>query len=283
MLENISPANIENTGRCLDGNTFPNHANSLCCRAGRMKSLLRKSKRTHAIEPVNVQLPRLRGGEIAAVFAGNRRGGDFYDSFRVNAERIVFGLLDVAGPRGDNLNIFSTAQRIFRDSGAQLLGPQEANETDALIEICLQLNRAILETAGTVHSCPAIVACYNEDLGTVCYFNAGHTHGLVRHSADISELGATGLPLGLFSHTTTDARIIALERGAAIVLVSKGVVEVSRNGEEFGLARVEDVLRTHRTVGAQDLCSSVLEAAQRFTTSRVHDDLTALALIRTAT
>jgi len=70
---------------------------------------------------------------------------------------------------------------------------------------------------------------------------------------------------------------------AAILLVSKGVVEVSRNGEEFGLARVEDVLRTHRTVGAQDLCSSVLEAAQLFTTSRVHDDLTALALIRTAT
>jgi serine phosphatase RsbU (regulator of sigma subunit) len=251
---------------------------------GRMKSLLRrKSKRSHAIiEPVNAQFPGLRGAEIAAVFAGNRRGGDFYDSFRVNAERILFGLLDVAGPRGDNLNIFSTAQRIFRDSGAELLGPREANETDALIELCLRLNRAILETAGTVHSCPAFVGCYNEDLGTVCYFNAGHTHGLVRHSSDISELGATGLPLGLFSHTTTDARIIALEPGAALTLISKGVVEVTARGEEFSLTRVEDVLRNNRSVGAHNLCSSVLQAAQHFSTSRVHADLTALALIRTA-
>src|ERR1700756_624914 len=251
---------------------------------GRMKSLLRrKSKRSHAIiEPVNAQFPGLRGAEIAAVFAGNRRGGDFYDSFRVNAERILFGLLDVAGPRGDNLNIFSTAQRIFRDSGAELLGPREANETDALIELCLRLNRAILEAAGRAHSCPAFVGCYNEDLGTVCYFNTGHTPGLVRHSTDISVLGATGLPLGLFSHTTTDARIVALETGAALVLVSKGVVEVSRKAEEFGLNRVEEVLQAHRAVGAQDLCTCVLKAAQHFSTSRVHDDLTALALIRTA-
>jgi serine phosphatase RsbU (regulator of sigma subunit) len=250
-----------------------------------MRSLLgKKSKQPHAaIEPVNAQLPTVQGADIGAVFAGNRRGGDFYDAFRVNSARILFGLLDVAGPRRENSAIFSNAQKIFRDSGTQLLNSQEINETDALTELCLRLNRAILESAGTVHSCPAFVGCYNEDLGTVGYFNAGHTHGLVRHSSDISELGATGLPLGLFSHTTTDARMIALEAGAALMLVSKGVVEVTRKGEEFGLARVEGVLRnSNRSMGAQGLCSSVLAAAQGFTgTARVHDDLTALALIRT--
>jgi serine phosphatase RsbU (regulator of sigma subunit) len=251
--------------------------------AGRMKSLLKRmSKRAHVVTPVNAPFPSLRGADISAAFAGNRHGGDFYDSFRVNADRILFGLLDVAGPRGSNLNVFSTAKRVFRDAGEQLLESSGSNEADALIELCLRLNRAILEAAGRAHSCPAFVGCYNEDLGTVCYFNTGHTPGLVRHSTDISVLGATGLPLGLFSHTTTDARIVALETGAALVLVSKGVVEVSRKGEEFGLNRVEEVLQAHRAVAAQDLCSSVLKAAQHFSASRVHDDLTALALIRTA-
>jgi serine phosphatase RsbU (regulator of sigma subunit) len=247
-----------------------------------MKSLLkRRSKRAHVITAVNAPFPSLRGADIAAAFAGNRHGGDFYDSFRVNTERILFGLLDVAGPRDNNMNVFSTAKKIFRDAGEQLLEPSESNEADALIELCLRLNRAILDAAGKAHSCPAFVGCYNEDLGTVCYFNAGHTPGLVRHRSDLSVLGATGLPLGLFSHTTTDARIVALETGAALALVSKGVVEVSRKGEEFGLNRAKEVLQAHRTLDAQDLCSSVLKAAQQFSTSRVHDDLTALALIRT--
>jgi len=247
-----------------------------------MKSLLKRmSKRAHIITPINAPFPTLRGADIGAAFAGNRHGGDFYDSFRVNAERILFGLLDVAGPRGSNLNIFSMAKKVFRDAGEQLLEPLGSNEPDALIELCLRLNRAILEAACMAHSCPAFVGCYNEDLGTVCYFNAGHTPGLVRHSSDTSVLGATGLPLGLFSHTTTDARIVALETDAALVLVSKGVVEVSRKGEEFGLNRVDEVLQAHRNVGAQNLCSSVLHAAQHFSSSRIHDDLTSLALIRT--
>jgi serine phosphatase RsbU (regulator of sigma subunit) len=251
--------------------------------AERMKSLLKRmSKRAHIITPVSAPFPNLRGADIAAAFAGNRHGGDFYDSFRVNAERILFGLLDVAGPRDSNMKVFSTAKKVFRDAGEQLLEPSGSNEPDALIELCLRLNRAILEAAGMAHSCPAFVGCYNEDLGTVCYFNAGHTPGLVRHRNDVSVLGATGLPLGLFFHTTTDARIVALETNAALVLVSKGVVEVSRKGEEFGLIRVEEVLQVNRTVGAQDLCSSVLKAAQHFSSSRVHDDLTALALIRSA-
>jgi sigma-B regulation protein RsbU (phosphoserine phosphatase) len=249
-----------------------------------MKSLLRRKRSNDnaAIEPVGAAFPIVRGAEIAAAFAGTRRGGDFYDSFRVNPGRVLFGLLDVAGRRNQNPEIFSNAQRVFREWGTQLLEPTEVNETNALSELCLQLNRSIIETAGVAHSCPAFAGCYNEDLGTVCYFNAGHTPGLVRHTNDVSELEATGLPLGLFSHTTSDARIIAMEPSAALLLVSKGVVEIQRKREEFGLPRVEAALQNADHSGAHALCTSVLEAAQQFSTARRHDDLTALALIRTA-
>lgn len=248
-----------------------------------MKSLLtrRNKKLPAAIEPVAAAFPVLRNADIAASFAGQRSAGDFYDSIRVSPSRVLFGLLDVAGRREQNLDILATAQRVFREVGLALLSPPEANETDAMSELCLQLNRAIMDAAGGVHSSPAFAGCYNEDLGILCYFNSGHTPALVRHAAEVSELGATGLPLGLFSLATAEARLIAMEPGSAFALVSRGVVEAECKREEFGLARVETALKSAQLTGAKDICRFILDDVQRFTGSEpIHDDITALALVR---
>jgi len=248
-----------------------------------MRSLLswRKNKSTLAIEPVPSAFPSVRGAAIAAAYIGQRSAGDFYDVIRVNPSRILFGLLDVAGRRDQNMDILRAAQKVFHESGAKLLFPPEANESDAMTELCLQLNRTIMEVAGGVHSSPAFAGCYNEDLGIVCYFNSGHTPALVRHANDISELGATGLPLGLFSLTTSEAKLIAMEPGSALALVSRGVVEAECGREEFGLARVKASLKASALADAQGVCHSILDDVQRFVgRGAFHDDITALALVR---
>lgn len=245
---------------------------------------LRKKKLPLAIEPVPSAFPVLRDAEIAAAFAGQRSAGDFYDSFRVSPSRVLFGLLDVAGRRAQNHNILAKAQAVFRKVGSELLAPVEANESDAMTELCLQLNRAIMEAAGGVHSSPAFAGCYNEDLGILCYFNSGHTPALVWHATDISELGATGLPLGLFSLAPVEARLIAMEPGATLALVSRGVVEAECRGEEFGLGRVEASLNSTKHMAAADICRSILDDVQRFVCARpLQDDITALALVRAGT
>jgi len=234
-----------------------------------------------AVEPVRTAFPLLRGAEIAAACAGQPRGGDFYDSIRINSVRVLFGLLDVAGHRADNQEILARAQQVFREAGTDLLTPSEINESDAMAGVCLRLNRALMETAGAVHSCPAFAGCYNEDLGTVCYVNAGHTPGLVRDSSGAAELAATGLPLGLFSHVTYDSPTVALPPGAVLLLVSRGVVEATRAGEEYRLERVKDVLRNDTGETAHGLCATVIEAAQTFSGPQPDgNDLTALALVR---
>jgi serine phosphatase RsbU (regulator of sigma subunit) len=250
-----------------------------------MKGLLirRNKKIPVAIEPVASAFPTLRDAEIAAAFAGQRRAGDFYDSIRVNPSRVLFGLLDVAGRREQNQGILAAAQKVFRDTGTRLLSSPEANEADAMTELCLALNRAIMNAAGGVHSSPAFAGCYNEDLGILCYFNCGHTPALVRHASDVSELGATGLPLGLFSMAPTEARLIAIEPGSALALVSRGVVETECKRQEFGLSRVESALKNANLAGAQAVCHSILDDVQRFACSEpIQDDITALALVRSA-
>jgi len=239
-----------------------------------------------AAEPVPTVFPRIEGADIAAVFVGKRVAGDFYDSIRVSPERVLFGLLDVAGRREDNRGLLVTAQEIFRNLGTELFSSADINESNAMTELSLRINRGLIGSSSAVHPCPAFIACYHEGFGTLCYTNAGHTPGLLRDSSSVTTLGSTGLPLGLFSHATCDAPTIGMEKGAALLLVSRGVVEcegmLKHSGEEFGLERVKPLLQESPSGGAKSLCVSVLDAVAEFGAgSPICDDRTALALIRT--
>jgi serine phosphatase RsbU (regulator of sigma subunit) len=232
-------------------------------------------------DPVRADTPELFGAELASVYHGPRIAGDFFDFIRVGPDRVLFGLLDVAGGKDETRSIISAAQETFRRVGSDLFGQPEVNEADAMMELCLQLNRAILKAAEGVRSCPAFAGCYHENLGIICYFNAGHTAGLVRDGSGVSELPATGLPLGLFSHMLFNASLVALEPGATLLLASRGVVEGNCKGEEFGLQRVKETLHHAGAPKAKDLCASILDEVERFMcTPPTHDDVTALALVR---
>ena len=61
--------------------------------------------------PVQAKVPELHDAAVAAVYCSQRMGGDFYDFLRVSPERVVLGLLDVAGRIEDNGAIISAAQR----------------------------------------------------------------------------------------------------------------------------------------------------------------------------
>ncbi len=239
-----------------------------------------------ALEPVTGGFPKIDGAEIAATTYGKRVAGDFYDSLRVSPERVLFGLLDVAGRRETNQRVLSAAQKMFRTLGTELFSRPDFNEAEAMTELCHRLNRGVMEAAGGICSCPAFIGCYHEKFGTLCYTNAGHTPGLVRDGAQVIELPSTGLPLGLFSHATSDAPTVGLENGSALLLVSRGVVEGKckddrTEDQEFGLERVKERLRAETSQNAQALCASILNAVGEFTCEPlVPDDMTALAFVR---
>jgi serine phosphatase RsbU (regulator of sigma subunit) len=238
------------------------------------------------LEAAASDFPRIDGAEIAATTYGKRVAGDFYDSLRVSPERILFGLLDVAGRRETNQLILSTAQSVFRARGAELFSGSDINESEAMVTLCIQLNRSLMEAAAGVHPCPAFLGCYHEKFGTLCYTNAGHTPGLLRDSTGIVELASTGLPLGLFSHATCDAPTIALEEGAGLLLVSRGVVEGKCKDEkaedqEFGLKRVKERFQGESSPNAQAISASILNSVGEFTCQPlVPDDMTALVFVR---
>lgn len=243
----------------------------------------KRPRQSSAPIPVPAETPALQDADLAAVYYGQRVGGDFYDFLRVSPTRVVFGLMDLAGSAAQNRGILSTTQGAFRKLAAELLAADNVNEAEAMIQIALRLNRMILSQVKGVRPCPAFAGSYNENLGIVCYFNAGHTPGLVRDHTGLIELPATGLPLGLFSHTAWDAPMVALQPGAALLLASRGLIEgKSRSkAEEFGLDRLKDSFRHSTAESAKELCVSAIDCIKQFMgTAPTHNDVTALALFR---
>ena len=158
----------------------------------------------------------------------------------------------------------------------------DINEADAMMEFCMDSECQPFVAARRPFACaPRFVGCYSEDFGTICYVNAGHTPGLLRHGNEVMELRATGLPLGLFAASTYEAPTAFVAPGSALLLASRGVVEAMRRKEEFGLHRVKEHFAGIPMESANVIASSVLDAVrQHLGTTAATNDLTTLALVR---
>lgn len=246
-----------------------------------MKFLLHHAVAAAPATSSDADFPSITGADIAGMVHGERVGGDLYHFVRANRSRVVFGLLDVAGTREENHRIVETARQTFQSVATERFTIEQINEAEAMMELCLELNLAIRRAAGGVRSCAAFVGCYNEALGTVCYVNAGHTPGLLRDDSGLTELPATGLPLGLFAASTYEAPTVALRQGASLLLVSRGVVEAVQHKQEFGLDRVKQQFEQLPPHAAADIVRDVLATVQEFRNGGSdHNDITALALVR---
>ena len=224
--------------------------------------------------------PIVPGADIGAAYSSERMGGDFFDFILVN-NRLVFLMLDVSGQRENAQNIAAIVQDHFRAEVPRLFDLPQLNAATAIVELTLSLNRTILDAADGICASSSFLGTYDTELGTVCYSNAGHVPGLVRDGAGITQLPATGIPLGLFSHATHDASITVLEPGAALLLVSRGVIEARCQGNEFGVEGTAATLLHANAPNAHRLCVAILDGVESYMCAPpTHNDVTALALVR---
>jgi serine phosphatase RsbU (regulator of sigma subunit) len=248
-----------------------------------MNALLAKLFSSTAETPpqiIHTDTPPLQGAAMAVAYFSPQAGGDFHTFARVSPTRFLFGLLDVAGKRENSETVLQAAHACFHSSAESIFSAPELNEAEAMVELSRRLNLEIMRAAGGVRSCPAFAGCYNEELGTVCYVNAGHTPALVSDESGIVELPATGLPFGLFSLAPTDARIVGMGTKSSMAVVSRGVVEAESKHSEFGLTGVKTVMQAG-PASAKDLSQRILEEVQSFMhTAPKHNDVTALTLMR---
>ena len=252
--------------------------------------------------PAPAKLPKLAQSDLAALYRAARVGGDFFEFVQVGDNRLIFALIDIAGRRDQALHIAASVQEGLRKLAPMMFDKSDMNEADAVTELVLQINNIILAAANGVRCSPGFVGCYNESIGIISYINAGHLAALVRDNSGVATLEASGLPLGLFSHATHDCQVCVLPEGGALLLASRGLLEVRGGSEEYGLDRLKQNLREANSTSAHELCAAVLRNVSEFVEQQKRrrflgligvnptvegdslgeNDITAVALVRAA-
>ena len=117
--------------------------------------------------------------------------------------------------------------------------------------------------------------------GRLRYANAGHEPPYRQQQSEVSELWATGMPLGLMPGSCYEEQEATLAPGERLLFYSDGLVEAHSPGREmFGFPRLQKLLEAHPD--APSLIGFLLGELQRFTGEgwEQEDDVTLLLLQR---
>lgn len=212
---------------------------------------------------------------FAEMHAAMEVGGDFYDFFMIDHERIGVVLGDVAGKGVPAAIYMSLSRTLIRSTALQGFDPGE----------CLRLaNRTLCAEGDSGLFVTAVYAIVNTRTGVVDYSTGGHfAPSVVRAGGTVETLPiAGGMVLGIEETGRYDTGRATLEPGDLMVLYSDGVTEAENAREEFfGDDGLETALRaavgTDEAAAVGTIVASVRAFADGWQQS---DDLTIVVLRR---
>jgi sigma-B regulation protein RsbU (phosphoserine phosphatase) len=212
----------------------------------------------------------------AASLAARGVGGDFYDVFPIPHASAHWGLLlgDASG-KGIAAGLVASAVQARVNTAARLahLDPEE---------LMAAVDRDVYATTDGARYATAIYAVLDAESGRVTMVNAGHPPALLLSSA-VRSLSASGPALGLIEAATFGSHSMKLAAGTLLVAYTDGVSE-ARNGadDEFGEARLIEVIDGCRTDAAAQICANVLDAVRAFRGSQQDQDDVTIMVIKAA-
>ncbi|NOU48220.1 MAG: fused response regulator/phosphatase [Bacteroidales bacterium] len=211
---------------------------------------------------------------FASMTAAKEVGGDFYDFFMIDNDRLGFVIGDVSG-KGIPAAIFMAVSRtLIRATGLNGASPGE----------CLQYVNNLLCNESV--SCMFVTVFYgimNMKTGELEYANAGHNPPYILRdgSMTVEELKSTGdIILGCFEGHEFASMKIQLNPKDGILLFTDGVTEAfNRKDEIYGEERLVNLLTTLQSLSTSKIVNSIVDDVNLFSQGMAQsDDITLLSL-----
>jgi phosphoserine phosphatase RsbU/P len=244
--------------------------------------VLRRAQRQEMANAAAIQRAMLPGAppaelaDRADLFAAMRPakevGGDLYDYFLLDADRLAFCIGDVSG-KGVPAALFMAISRTVLRLALR--------EQPDLGKAMIRANDLL--SAGNEQSMFVTIFCGVLDLarGELAYCNCGHNPPLLLCGAErMEELEATGPPLAVMAGIAYPTRTMTMAPEDRLFLYTDGVTEATSAADElFGEERLRTALRVSGTGSSRALVEGVVAAVDRFVAEAPQfDDITALVL-----
>ena len=217
--------------------------------------------------------PAIPGLEIAGMMHPARGvGGDYYDYFTVDTHTTQIVIADVAGKGVPAALLMSATAAAMRFG---------ANHEGTMLEQVQRLNTGILLASDDERYVTLLIAEIDTHRRTIRYVNCGHNPALLfrAKTGTLTRLDSSCPPIGLSPEEICELASEDLGPGDVLVFYTDGVTEAeNRLGEEFGMERLSATLRNGSSLSAEDLMSSIYDAAADFCGDRFNDDVTILVV-----
>jgi serine phosphatase RsbU (regulator of sigma subunit) len=202
-------------------------------------------------------------------------GGDLYDFFMLDRDRLFFLLGDVSGKGLPGSLFMAVSKSLYKSTALRRGTDVAAMMRDANTEISRDNTEALFVTM--------FAATLDATTGTLEYCNAGHDQPYLisRDGVPYTQLSQSGgPPLCVLDDFRYEAAACRLEPGDTLCLVTDGVTEArNANGELFGRARLEGLLAGAADMTVEQLAVGVRDAVATFVDgSEPADDLAILVV-----
>ncbi len=197
-------------------------------------------------------------------------GGDFFDMTDLPNGDFGFLCGDVAGKGPAAALLTSKIMGIF--SAFASVGDDPAQLVD-------HINKVLTRRAIDARYATMLYGQLNSS-GLLAFCNAGHNPPLVYGEGGLQRIESGGMPVGLFEMAPYSVDTVQLKPGDTMVFYSDGVTEAHNvAGEEFGEARLVDVMQRYTRGSAEVVLEQIIGAVREFAHgAEQYDDVTALVV-----
>jgi sigma-B regulation protein RsbU (phosphoserine phosphatase) len=200
-------------------------------------------------------------------------GGDYVGFFPFDDGRFLVMVGDVAGKGIGAALVMSSLHATCRAL---------VRHVHAIEHVANILNETFVETTGAGVFVTMLIMLVDPQGRRIHYIRAGHNPPLNVTPSGQAELieGTGGPPIGLFGGLVYQREICGLEPGSVFVVYTDGVSEAeNRMDEQFGMDRLEGVIRKARFGPAGQIHQSIRSALKEFVGDEpTHDDSTLIVL-----
>jgi sigma-B regulation protein RsbU (phosphoserine phosphatase) len=209
---------------------------------------------------------------FAAITPAKKVGGDFYDFFFLDENRLCFAIGDVSGKGVPAALFMAVVKTLFKAIAGRVQNPGEILST---------VNREICRDNDSQMFTTLFCGILDTRTGEIRYSNGGHNPPYHLSRAGVQQVPKTGgRVLGLLEETTYAGSRLVLGPGETLLLYTDGVTEALDPAEQFfSERRLESILTQINFASAREQIEYLTREITLFAADAEQaDDITTLAI-----
>ena len=196
-------------------------------------------------------------------------GGDFFDIFELEHDRVGIVVGDVSGKGLQAASITALVKNTIR---------AYAYEETSPAVIVQKTNEAVRRVTPASYFITLFFGVVDRKFGDISYCSAGHPPALLKRADTVEPLSIYSPIIGAFSGVAYEEGHAKIEGGETLILYTDGVTEARCDGEFFGEERLVAFLKDLATASAEETTQAIFDETMCFTGGKLSDDLVLLSL-----